>query len=172
MPDPSVESEMTAYITLMSEAKIPFLDQVLEKCQESEVVIDSLMTSLADALEEGDFLKKNWCLNYISTIRALSKRKLDETTAFIMQKADEYLHNTVEPLSSTITGAGKLKNVMDMVPSKDSFIKVQKKDLKSGIWLNHQNTGPKFKPIDFEELNMCAELPRQIFEEPCVMRVF
>lgn len=171
MPDPSIESQMNAYITLMSEAKIMTLDQVLEKCQEAEFVTKSVMYALADALEEGNLLKKTWCLSYITSIHGLSKRKFDETTAFIMQKADEYLIKPSEPLTSSISGQ-KIKSTLEPQPAKDIFVKSQKNDLKGGIWLNCHNTGPKFKPIEFEELNMYAELPRQIYEEPCVMRVF
>ncbi|OMJ83049.1 hypothetical protein SteCoe_16080 [Stentor coeruleus] len=172
MPDPVIESQMNAYITLMAETKIPTLDQVLEKCQEAELVTKSIINSLADALEENEIERKNWCLSYIRRIRALAKHKLDETTSFIMQKADEYLVKLAEPLSSSVAGAAKLKSVMDPIPIKENYIKAAKPDLKSGIWLNYQNTGPKFKPIDYEELCMSADLPRQIFEEPCVMRVF
>jgi Cancer susceptibility candidate 1 N-terminus len=172
MPDPTIESQMNAYITLMSESKFFTLDQVLEKCQESEIVIKSVMASLAEALEEGNVKNKNWCLGYINTIRSLSRRKLDETTAIIMQRADEYLTKIPEPLNSTVAGSSKLKNVMEPVQLKDSYVKIQKPDLKVGIWLNYQNTIPKYKSIDFDELNMSADLPRQINEEPCVMRVF
>lgn len=171
MPDPHIESQMNAYITLMAESKVNMLEQALDKCQEAEVVTKSILHSLADALEENDITRRNWCLSYINRIRGLSKRKIDEITAFIMQKADEYLIKMVEPLSASVAGTSKLKSVIDPMPVKDNFIKGQRPDLKAGIWINYQNTGPKFKPIDFDELNMSAELPRQIFEEPCVMRV-
>ena len=172
MPDPSVESQMNAYITLMAEAKIFTLDQVLEKCQEAEMVTQSILNVLADAMEEGNLQKKNWCTSYINSIRGLSKRKLDETTAFIMQRADEYLVKSADPMISSIAGSAKIKSVMGTVELKDNFVKAQRADLKAGIWLNYQNTGTRYKPIDFDELNMCADLPRQLYEEPCVMRVF
>lgn len=172
MPDPTIESQMNAYITLMAEAKIQLLPSVMEKCQEAELVTQKLINSLADALEENEYERKNWCLSYINRIRALAKQKLDETTATILQKADEYLIKVIDPLATTTGASAKLKSVMEPITVKESYLKCQKPDLKAGLWLNYQNTGPKFKPIDFEELNMSAELPRQLYEEPCVMRTF
>jgi hypothetical protein len=170
MPDPAIESQMNSYITLMSEAEIHVLDAVLDKCQEAEIVTQSLINSLADALEENDQERKNWCLSYIYRIRTLAKQKLDETTALILQRADEYLIKIVEPLSAA--PGSKLKSLAEPTPQKDVFLKSFRPDLKAGIWLNYQNTGPKFKAIEFNGSTLSAELPRQLFEESCVMRVF
>ena len=170
MPDPAIESQMNSYITLMSEAEIHVLDQVMDKCQEAELVTQNLINSLADALEKNDVERKSWCLSYISRIRSLAKQKLDETTALILQRADEYLIRVIEPLSAA--PGSKLKGLAEPAPQKDVFLKSFRPDLKAGIWLNYQNTGPKFKAIEFNGPTLSAELPRQLFEESCVMRVF
>mmetsp|Transcript_9273 Transcript_9273/g.9272 ORF Transcript_9273/g.9272 Transcript_9273/m.9272 type:complete len:424 (+) Transcript_9273:342-1613(+) len=171
MPDPTIEKQMTAYITLLSEQKIEDLEEALNKFQQTEKIVKNIYYSLGDALEEYNSVKKMWCYNYITTLRSLAKRKIDEAISEILMHADEHLLKPPEPVSSTLTATSKhMKGALDPVQVKETYIKSQREEIRVGLWLNYQNTGHKFKPIDFDELTMYADMPRQYADDPCVMR--
>lgn len=88
-------------------------------------------------MERRDNEKQDWCLNYIFTMRALAKRKIDEITAKSMLNCDEHLARKPEPVTST-TKLGK----GDIAPEyqKDAYIITEREDLRVGLWINHENT--------------------------------
>lgn len=135
MPDPTNENQLTAYITLLSEKPVQYLEDALEMGQETEEVVNRVNRSLGDALESYDSDKKIWSRNYINTLRSLGRRKIDEVTAYIMQYTEEYLFKAPEPTSTT--GAKHLKTTADPTPSKEAFLKGMREDIKIGIWINY-----------------------------------
>ena len=150
----------------MSENKMCLIQEVMDKIQESETIVKRIDYSLADAMEECNEPKKNWCFSYVSTLRALIKKKLDEATAYILEHVDEHLVKVPET-----KGLGASKQMQaEPIPLKDNYINVQRDDLKVGIWINHENTGYKPKPIEFEGLSMNADIPKQYADDSCVMR--
>jgi hypothetical protein len=171
MPDPYEEKQLTSYITLMSEKQVTDLEETLNLAQEAESIVKSMNKCYGETLEEYDTNKRTWCQAYISTLRSLSRRKIDEITARTMQYADDHLYKPLDFLSSTNPNKSVAKAALDPTPSKETFIKLLRPDIKMGLWINHQNTGHKFKPIDFEELNLNADMPRQYADDPCIMRV-
>lgn len=170
MPDPNREKEMTASITLMSEHKYKTLQETLDKCQETELIVQNIKYELGDSLEDLDSAKKLWCYNYMNTLRSLSRRKIDEITGHVIEYIEEHLITYPEAPSPTILSKGA-KATIEAIVQNDCFVKHSEKDVKVGIWINYLNIGYKTKPIDFGQLMLQADLPKQYQEEAIIMRV-
>jgi hypothetical protein len=170
MPEPTSENQMTANITLMSEAKYKTLEDTLEKCQETEQIVQNIKYELGDSLEDSNRQKRLWCYNYINTLRSLCRRKIDEITGRVIEYIEDHLISYPESSSPTLTSKGA-KATVEAVMLNDCFVKHLEKDIKVGIWINSKNIGYKTKPIDFGHLMLQADLPRQYQEESIIMRV-
>jgi hypothetical protein len=99
-------------------------------------------------------------LNYIFTMRALARRKIDEVTASCMTNCEAHLIKMPEAQPVTTTSK-HVKGALEPVKVKDAYILMSRPDLRVGLWINHENTGYKTGPIDFGELIMHADWPKQ-----------
>ena len=111
-----------------------------------------------DSLERRDEEKQLWSLNYIYTMRALAKRKIDEITARSMQNCEEHLitYPTAAP-----TGTSKnVKGVAEPKIEKEAYINTAREDTRVGVWINYDNKGYKTAPITFADLEMNADWPK------------
>eukprot|EP00743_Colponemidia_sp_Colp-15_P001304 GILK01001428.1.p1 GENE.GILK01001428.1~~GILK01001428.1.p1 ORF type:complete len:616 (-),score=127.61 GILK01001428.1:38-1885(-) len=138
-PDPSIEKELTAYITSLTESEHKTLEETMHACQVTEEIVIDLLKVLAEARESADVAKTEWCFDYLKQLRDLVEYKLDAATADVLQHADEHTNSKNEVQTAAAT-----------------------EHLKLGVWANLATKGFRIKTIDFADLKVTTELPKPL----------
>merc|ERR1712232_30337 len=151
-PNVAFENEITTYMEMVREERVQKLEEAMQKCRESEEIVQDLMELYCKAREEGDTERQEWCMRYIHAIRQLEIDKIDEATAYLLlyiEKQEQNSHSQVflqwppGPPGSPPWPAGR-------------------DDIKVGFWGHLASKGFRAKQIDFTKIQIGLDLPKSI----------
>jgi Cancer susceptibility candidate 1 N-terminus len=150
LPDASMETELTTFITLWKDSKDKELKQTIERCQMAEEVLKDMQTIKGEAMAMYDGSKLEWCNNFASQLRELELRKYDEVTAKVLEYMDEYLKLTPEEKKEAEAKgkkAGKAGVDVNMAPRRE--MNEVRPDIMFGAFVYYSGTGLTFDEIWF-----------------------
>lgn len=96
MPSLSNIKDLNAYITLWLEDKETSLDECTERCQDAEEICKQIVEQLYEAKCNGDSERALRCIEYLKTLRLLTREKLGEVTQHVLENVEKELERSEE----------------------------------------------------------------------------
>ncbi|KAI8812586.1 hypothetical protein BJ742DRAFT_792944 [Cladochytrium replicatum] len=153
LPDPKNERDMNAYLSLLSATPVIKENSVsLELLHEQIPTLESLCTELevylSETIDERNAKEEGRAIPHLLSLRKLLMEKWDSLSNHILQHIDQFPREPNENFQMTIS-----------LPNH-SF----------GIWAN-LTRNPRFKMIEFNEINISASLPKPLVLANAAIRV-
>jgi cancer susceptibility candidate protein 1 len=138
LPDPAVEHELTAWISLWTDKREWELGECMGMAEATAATADDLLRVLALRESSHDRARCESLKAYRAELRAVTTSKIDEVTANVLQHADEY---------------ATAKNEVQLRHSTRHF--------KYGLWVNLARN-PRVKQVDFAELGLTCQVTKSL----------
>jgi hypothetical protein len=145
-PDVAYESQITTYMTMVREERIHKMDDAMDKCHESEEIVEDLMERYCKAREDGRTAQQDLCMHYIHSIRELEIEQIDLATAHLLQNIETQQNTNNQVLL---------------------WWQTQSHSVKLGFWGHLQSKGFRNKQVEFPHagarpVQIGLDLPKSI----------
>jgi cancer susceptibility candidate protein 1 len=151
-PNVAFENEITTYMEMVREERVQRVEEAMQKCRESEEIVQDLMELYCKAREEGHSERQEWCMRYINAIRSLEIDKIDEATAYLLQYIEK----------QETTSLSQVFLQWPPGPPGSAPWPAGPDDIKVGFWGHLANKGFRAKQIDFPKIQIGLDLPKSI----------
>ncbi|KAF4041545.1 hypothetical protein GN244_ATG06218 [Phytophthora infestans] len=165
-PDAQAEGDMNSFLnswqldTATVELDLP---AVTAACESATEVMEDLTFVASNASATNDDPLRAQCTRFISRLQELVVKKVDLTTAHVLQYADEYAD-----LSSTMSNnANPSRGEVKLASASPNTGWVQ-----LGLWVNLLAKGSsRNKRVEFPELGVYVDLPKAVITQSLALRV-
>ncbi|KAG2765335.1 hypothetical protein PC116_g3840 [Phytophthora cactorum] len=165
-PDAQVEGDMNSFLnswqldTATLELDLP---AVTAACESATEVVEDLVFVAADACATNDDPLRAQCTRFISRLQELVIKKVDLTTAHVLQYADEY----ADLSPTTSNNANPTRGEVKLASASPNTGWVQ-----LGLWVNLLAKGSsRNKRVEFPELGVNVDLPKAVITQSLALRV-
>mmetsp|Transcript_38898 Transcript_38898/g.39584 ORF Transcript_38898/g.39584 Transcript_38898/m.39584 type:complete len:654 (+) Transcript_38898:146-2107(+) len=140
-PDPSSESDLNTFLSLIAENEVQKLSSVLKLVRRVEHVAKSVEKVWADSIANQNHKMREITESYMVRFSNLILEKVDIATAHLLRFMDDYVNDR-----------------------KEIQIEDGTERLFIGIWTTLQDPRPSRKSIEFEKLFARLDIPKQILQ--------
>ncbi|KUG00240.1 CASC1 protein [Phytophthora nicotianae] len=165
-PDAQVEGDMNSFLnswqldTATLELELP---AVTAACESATEVMEDLTFVAANACATNNDPLRAQCARFISRLQELVIKKVDLTTAHILQYADEYADLSPTTSNSTNSSRGEVK--LASASPNTGWVQL-------GLWVNLLAKGSsRNKRVEFSELGVNVDLPKAVITQSLALRV-
>jgi len=162
LPDPHDERDLTTFLRLWDETKDKSLDECIDNCATSEMINNKIFEIYYESRAEFKNEKAEWCEEYISKLKKMSRHKFDEITKLVMDNIEVYLFLSEDEKSKLTSKKNEIYKPNFMLQSSNEFFKI-------GIRGNYgKMTGTEL--IKHDDLGICNEMPRMFINYNNIQR--
>jgi cancer susceptibility candidate protein 1 len=148
MPNPMSETELNTFVAEWVEDGLLDLEETLSTCIETESVASAIDTFASTARGRGEMDKAGKFEYYANKLRDAQLKKIDYTTALLLNTASKYTNEKNECKISSDAGS-----------------------LKFGVWINVALKPFRLKVVDFGNSGIIVDIPKPLALHSVAVRV-